>query len=191
MTPLVPALQEVGLVGINETCSLAFPARVGDVSSRDPPLKSSLAHPQRPGNLTALHPLFLQFQNVFLPSCSLGLTSLLRLLDSVCLGRTPFFGTTQLGKRLGELHRDTCGQILDQMPAVAHLPRLWSAFAKSRSILRGAIAADHLNRGMLLQPSLDGLGRAVGKSKPLCTVDPLNILYWLFLLHSGSYYATT
>src|SRR5437868_8462119 len=40
----------------------------------------------------------------------------------------------------------------EHVPAVAHLPRLWSAFANSRSIFRGAIAADHLKRGMLLQP---------------------------------------
>src|SRR6266702_2605407 len=97
---------------------------------------------------------------MFIPGHSLGLTG---LLDGLCLGRTPFFCTTQLCKRLGELYRDTCGQILDQMPAVAHLPRLWSAFANSRSIFRGAIAADHLNRGMLLQPIFDGLGRAVGE----------------------------
>jgi len=44
VTTLVPAREEVGLVGINETCSLSFPASVGDVSSSDPPLKSSLAH---------------------------------------------------------------------------------------------------------------------------------------------------
>ena len=112
VTTLVPALQEVGLLGINETCSLSFPASVGDVSSSDPPLKSSLAHTQRPGHLTALHALFLQFQDVFIPSRSLGLTGLLRLLDGLCLSRTPFFCTTQLGKRPGELHRDTCGQVL-------------------------------------------------------------------------------
>jgi hypothetical protein len=112
VTPLVPALQEVGLVGINETGSLAFPASVGDGSRRDPPLKSSLAHPQRPGHLTALHPLSLQFQDVFIPSHSLGLTGLLRLLDGLCLGRTPFLCTTQVSKRLSELHRDTGGQIL-------------------------------------------------------------------------------
>src|SRR5207253_8220882 len=60
VTPLVPALQEVGLVRINETGSLSFPARIGDGSRSDPPLKSSLAHPQHPGHLTALHPLSLQ-----------------------------------------------------------------------------------------------------------------------------------
>src|SRR5258708_14568936 len=49
------------------------------------------------------------------------------------------------------------------MPAVAHLPRLWSAFAHSRSIFRGAITADHINRGMLLQPGFDTLHRAVGE----------------------------
>src|SRR2546422_7400309 len=162
VTPLVPALQEGGLVGINETGSWSFPARVGDVSRSDPPLKSSLAHPQRPGNLPALHALCLQLQDLFIPSRSLGLTGLLRLLDGLCSGRTPFFCTTQLGKRPGDLHRDACGQILDQMPAVTHLPRLWSAFANSRNIFRGAIAADHLKRGMLFQPGLDALSRAVG-----------------------------
>src|SRR6266496_3599603 len=50
----------------------------------------------------------------------------------------------------------------DQVPPVAHLPRLWSALTNSRSIFRGAIAADYLNRGMLLQPSFDGLNCAVG-----------------------------
>src|SRR5947209_4852746 len=63
VTTLVPALQEVGLVRINETGSLTFPASVGDVSRSDPPLKSSLAHPQRPGNLPALHALCLQLQD--------------------------------------------------------------------------------------------------------------------------------
>src|SRR5260370_32560422 len=120
VTTLLPALQEVGLVRINETCSVAFPASVGDGSSSDPPLKSSLAHPQRPGNLTALHSLFLQFQDVFIPSHALGLTGLLCLLDSLCLSRTPFFCTAQLGKRLGELHRATCSQILDEIPPSAH-----------------------------------------------------------------------
>src|SRR5260370_2451093 len=151
-TPLVPALPEVGLVRINETGSLAFPTRVGDVSSSDPPLKSSLAHTQRPGNLTALHSLFLQFQDMFIPSHSLGLTGLLCLLDSLCLSRTPFFCTAQLGKRLGELHRDTCSQILDEMPTVAHLSRLWSAFANSPTIFLPAIPPHHINRQILLQP---------------------------------------
>src|SRR5258708_39649305 len=94
---------------------------------------------------------------------AMGVTGLLALLGGLCLARTAFFCTTQLGKRLGELHRDTGGQILDQMPAVAHLPRLWSAFAHSRSIFRGAIESSHIKRGMLLQPSFDGLGRAVGE----------------------------
>ena len=40
VTPLMPALQEVGLVGIDETCSWLFAARVGDGSRRDPPLSS-------------------------------------------------------------------------------------------------------------------------------------------------------
>src|SRR5260370_34190164 len=102
VTPLVPALQEVDLVRINETCSLAFPASVGNVSSSDPPLKSSLAHPQRPGNLTALHSLFLQFQDLFIPSHGFCLLRLLCPLDSLCLSRTPFFCTAQLGKRLRE-----------------------------------------------------------------------------------------
>ena len=157
----MPALPEVGLVGINEAGSWSFPASVGDGSSSDPPLNRSLAHPQRPGNLAALHPLLLQCQDVFIPSRSFALTGLLRLLDGLRLGRTPFLCTTQLGKRLGELHRDTSDQILDQMPAVAHLPRLWSALTNSRSIFRGAISADHLKRGMLLQPGFDAVGRAV------------------------------
>src|SRR5258708_39948176 len=88
---------------------------------------------------------------------------MLRLVDGWYLGRTTFLCTTQLGQRIGELPRDTGGQILDQMPAVAHLPRLWSAFAHSRSIFRGAIESSHIKRGMLLQPSFDGLGRAVGE----------------------------
>src|SRR5260221_12652130 len=163
VTTLLPALQEVGLVRINETCSLAFPASVGDGSRSDPPLKSSLAYPQRPGNFTALHSVFLQVQDVFIPSHSLGSPRLLCLLDSLCLSRTPFFCTAQLGKRLGELHRDTGSQILDEMPAVAHLSRLWSAFANSRSIFRGAIESSHLNRGMLLQPGFDGRNLAVGE----------------------------
>src|SRR6266536_1418735 len=49
----------------------------------------------------------------------------------------------------------------DQMPAVAHLPRLWSALTNSRSIFRGTVTADHLNRGMLLQPGFDAVGRTV------------------------------
>src|SRR5258708_30208813 len=49
------------------------------------------------------------------------------------------------------------------MPAVAHLSRLWSAFANSRSIFQGAIAAEHINRGMLLQPGFDGRNLAVGE----------------------------
>jgi hypothetical protein len=65
-----------------------------------------------PSNLTALHPVFLQFQDVFIPSHSLGLTGLLRLLDGLSLGRTPFFCTTQKVLRLRNLHRDTGGQIL-------------------------------------------------------------------------------
>src|SRR5260221_2914287 len=133
VTTLLPALQEVGLVRINETCSLAFPASVGNGSSSDPPLKRSLAHPQRPGHLTALHSLFLQFQDLFIPRHSLGLTGLLCLLDSLCLSRTPFFCTAQLGKRPSELHRDTCRQILDEISALAHLSRLWIGFAHSRS----------------------------------------------------------
>jgi len=68
-----------------------------------------LTHPQRPGHLAALHPLFLQIQDVFIASHSLGLTGLLRLLDGWCLSRAPFFCTTQLGKRPGELRRDTGG----------------------------------------------------------------------------------
>jgi hypothetical protein len=49
---------------------------------------------------------------MFIPSHALGLTGLLRLLDGLCLGRTPFVCTTKPGKRLGELHRDTGSQIL-------------------------------------------------------------------------------
>jgi hypothetical protein len=72
----------------------------------------ALAHPHRPGHLAALHLLSLQSQDAFIPSRSLGSTGLLRLLNGLRLGRTLFFGTTQLGKRPGELHRDTGGQIL-------------------------------------------------------------------------------
>src|SRR5260370_32868016 len=54
VTSLVPALQEVVLVRINQTGSLAFPASVRDVSSSDPPFKSSLTHTQRPLNLPSL-----------------------------------------------------------------------------------------------------------------------------------------
>src|ERR1700730_9003412 len=92
MTPLVPALQEVGLVGINETCSLSFPASVGDGSSRDPPLKSSLAHPQRA-----------------FPSAR-------------------------------------SSSLVFAVPRCVHM-RIAEAYSRS------AIAADHLNRGMPLQPS--------------------------------------
>jgi hypothetical protein len=49
------------------------------------------------------------------------------------------------------------------VPAVAHLSRLWSAFANRRSIFRRAITADYLNRRMLLQPGFDGLNRTVGE----------------------------
>ena len=108
----MPALQEIGLVGIDETGSWSFPARVGDGSQSDPPLKRALAHPQRPGHLPTLHALFLQLQDVFISRCSLGLAGLLYLLDSLCSGSTLFLGTTKPGKRLGELRRDACGQIL-------------------------------------------------------------------------------
>src|SRR5258708_35470787 len=67
-TPLVPALPVVGLVRINETGSLAFPSRVGDVSSSDPPFKSSPADNQPPGNLSARHSLFLQFHAMMILS---------------------------------------------------------------------------------------------------------------------------
>ncbi len=93
VTPLRPSLPEVGLVRIKETGSWSFPARVGDGSGSDPALNCALAHPQRSSNRTALHTLGVQVQDVFIPRRSFGLTGLVRLLDGLRLGRTPFLGT--------------------------------------------------------------------------------------------------
>ena len=112
VTPLLPALPEIALVRINETGSWSFPVRVGDGSRREPPLNRALAHPQRPRDLAALHPLSLQSQDAFIPSRSLGSLGLLHLLNGLRLGRTLFVGTMQLGKRQGSLYRDTGGQVL-------------------------------------------------------------------------------
>src|SRR5437660_3295781 len=88
---LVPARKQVGLVWINETRSLPARTRVRDGFSRDPPLNGSLGHPELERNFSDLHPLFLQRHDVLIPSHSLGLTNQLRVLDSSCLGRVPFF----------------------------------------------------------------------------------------------------
>src|SRR5258708_13306065 len=60
-TPLVPALPEAGLVRINEPGSFAFPTRVGEVSTRHPPLNQSRLHPQPPANPTPPPSLFVAF----------------------------------------------------------------------------------------------------------------------------------
>src|SRR5439155_903719 len=90
-TPLVPALQEVGLVWINETGPLLAGTRVRDSFRRDPPLNGSRCDAELERNLSAVYALFLQRHNVLIPSRSIGLTSPLRVLDGSCLGRTPLF----------------------------------------------------------------------------------------------------
>jgi hypothetical protein len=62
------------------------------------------------------------------------------------------------------------------MKAVGHLDSLRSASPGSISVGAGPIAADDLDAGMGLEPGEDGLGLAVWNRKPLCAVDPLNIL---------------
>ena len=45
-------------------------------------------------------------------------------------------------------------QILEQMPAVGNLDRLWQSLADGFSIFTGAVAGYNFNRGMLLEPLL-------------------------------------
>src|SRR6266513_2287630 len=91
VTTLVPALQEVGLVGINETGSLLARARGRNGFSCDPPLNGSLCHTELESHLSTLHALFSQCHTVLIPSHSLGLTGRWCVLDGSCLGRVPFF----------------------------------------------------------------------------------------------------
>src|SRR5436305_14368742 len=87
---LVPAFQEVRLVGINQTGPLLTGTRVRDRSSRNPPLNGSLGYTQLKRNLSNLHAFFLECHDLLIPSGPLSLTRLLCVLHSSCSGWTPF-----------------------------------------------------------------------------------------------------
>ena len=86
--------------------------------------------------------MFGKRDDVLIASASLGLTGLLRLSLGLCPWMTMevyellFFGdrdgsplrTTDLRETLGQYDRNTCCKVLGQMPAITHLPGLWSAF---------------------------------------------------------------
>jgi hypothetical protein len=88
-TTLVPARKHVGFVRIKQARPLFSGTRVRDVSRSHPPLNGSRCHTELLGYLRTFHPLFVQFQDVFVTSLSLGLTGLLRLYNSPRLAWTP------------------------------------------------------------------------------------------------------
>src|SRR6266849_3348119 len=143
VTALVPTRKQVGFVVINETWSRVARSRIRDVSMIEPASNCSLSHACLGCNLSTLHPLFEERRDLLITSASLGLTGLLRAL----LGSRPrmtlgvvymlhlfrevsrcLLCTTKLSETLGKQDRDTSGQILDQMPPIAHFSGLWSAF---------------------------------------------------------------
>src|SRR5258708_16722497 len=143
VTTLLPSLQEESFVGISQTRSGSAGTRVRDGSGGEPPLNGSLGHTQLESHLGTVQTAFLQFQNVLIPSHSLGLTGQLCLCNGSPLGWTPEFRwgllhllrpdgrslrPTKLSEVLGKHDRDTSSKILYQMPAIPHFSSLGSAF---------------------------------------------------------------
>src|SRR6266566_4739203 len=76
--PLLPAFQEIGLVGIDETCSRLAGTGIRNISTIKPLPNGSWCHAHVIRNLNAFHPLLLECHNLLVTSCSLRLTSVLR-----------------------------------------------------------------------------------------------------------------
>src|SRR2546425_1067790 len=121
-----------------------------DIPTTEPPPNGSLCHPYLGSNVSALHPLFLEHSDLLITSHSLSLAGEWHLLDRPRLERmvlfvwrlsllgcldSRLFCTTESPKTLGKQDRDTLCKILRQVPAVAHLSGLWSAFLDSRRVL--------------------------------------------------------
>ena len=67
-------------------------------------------------------------------------------------------------------------QVVCQMVSIGYLPSLRGPFACSGGIILSSVSADDINFWVRLYPNLGRFRLPIGKSKPLCTVDPLNIL---------------
>src|SRR5205823_858108 len=143
VTSLVPTLKKIAFVRINEMSPCLSRAGIRDASTSEPLSNGALCHAHLASNVSMLHALFSQRDDLLVPSQALCLTSELRLLDGARLGWASFFTrlclflleqscrllcTADLRETLGKQHRDTVRKVLGQMPTIADLSGLWSAF---------------------------------------------------------------
>lgn len=80
--PLLPAFQEIGLVGIDKTCSRLARTGIRNISPIKPLPNGSWCHAHVSRNLQAFHPLQLECYHLLVTSRSLRLTSVLRAFRS-------------------------------------------------------------------------------------------------------------
>src|SRR5260370_41625753 len=84
--PLLPAFQEIGLIGMEEACSRLAGTGIGNISPIKPLPNGSWCHAHVSRNLQAFHPLQLACHHLLVTSRSLCLTSVLRAFLRACPG---------------------------------------------------------------------------------------------------------
>jgi hypothetical protein len=185
-TSLVPALQE--------GCPKRATERSGNPTPTMTTIRSAATcHPLPNGSSwpvhligdgSSLHSLRSHCQNLFGPLGPFGLPLALRLSygggfsvvpnPSSRLLRHPCHAT--FSAWMSQQRRNARREVFPHRPAITHRSGLRSAFGNRRCLFRGPIAADTIERRMVLQPGRDGLSRAVGKQgnglAPLQITDP-------------------
>ena len=86
------------------------------------------------------------------------LAALIRLLDVEVLGRF-----LQDGRMVVKEILQRVAQILEQMPAIRHVDRLWRTPRCRVGVAATPVARDHANRGVVSEPGGDRVGRALGQ----------------------------